>query len=547
MSVKSVIEIDVLDEKFQTFAKEFEKIKKALAQMPSDWNKANTSGEKGIKSVGKSLQDAKKKQDDFNKSIKDGEQALKNIANVTSNIARNMANTAISFAKFLTLGAVGGGFGLGALASATSGQRRTAQGLGITTGQLRSAEVYGGRYINPIQTLGNLADIQSDITKQYLLNPLALGNTTGKSAGELLPDTLTSIRKLYKQFGGQRQVLESLGTTQIVDYESQRRLAGLSDKEFKEFIENLKKGNKAFETQDKVDKAFQDFWVKLKESSQKLQISLIEGLEKLPESLGKLSDSIADAIKIFLSNPNLKQWFEDLGEGIKNFATYISSAEFKQDINSFIYGVKNLADSVVEALRFLGILKRPAISQEEIDQEKKKLPWWVIGKESIAKSNIEEERNTQQKAYNFFKSKGYSENATIGILANLKAESDYKTGTIGDQGKAYGLAQWHPDRQKLFEKQFGHSIYKSSLEEQLEFIDYELKNNERSSGRALSGATDIRGAVQAGIGYERPADPVKALETRLAYANKIRVQVNNNAGADINTSANAIQNPRGAN
>ena len=33
MATKSVIEIDVLDEKFQTFAKEFEKIKKSLANL----------------------------------------------------------------------------------------------------------------------------------------------------------------------------------------------------------------------------------------------------------------------------------------------------------------------------------------------------------------------------------------------------------------------------------------------------------------------------------------------------------------------------------
>jgi len=369
MATKSVIEIDVLDDKFQAFAKEFEKIKKALAQMPTDWGKANTSGIKSIQGVGKSLQDAKKKQDDFNKSIKDGEQALKNMAGITANIARNMANTAISFAKFITLGAIGGGFGLGALASATSGQRRTAQGLGITTGQLRSAEVYGGRYINPLQTLGNLADIQSDITKRYLLNPFGLGQTQGKNAAELLPDTLTKGRQLFKQFGGEKSILDATGVTKVIDYETLRILGNLEEKEFKEFIENLKKGNQQFATFDKIDKAWQDFWVKLGETSQKLQVALIDGLDALPKPLGKLSDAIADAIKIFLSNPNLKTWLEDFGKGIKSFATYLTTPQFKQNINDFFATINALVTSTVKFAKWLGIIdKSPSEKNDEFNK-----------------------------------------------------------------------------------------------------------------------------------------------------------------------------------
>lgn len=545
MATKSVIEIDVLDDKFQAFAKEFEKIKKALASMPADWSKANSSGIKSIQGVGKSLQEAKKRQDDFNKSVRDGEQVLKNVANITASIARNMANTAISFGKFLTFGAIGGGFGLGALASATSTQRRTAQGLGITTGQLRSAEVYGSRYFNPLQTLGNLADIQSDITKQYLLSPLGLGNVQGKNAAEILPDTLSKARNLFKQFGGQRAPLESLGVTQIVDYESLRRLAGLEEKEFREFIENLKKGNKEFETFDKLDKTWQDFSVKLKESGQKIQTVLIEGLANLVDPLNNLSGSIAEAIKVFLNNPNLKDWINQFGESIRNFAKYLATPEFKQDIQDFMQGIRELASTIVEVLRFLGVIKRPTVSPQEIEEEKKKLPWWTIGKEYIAKERIQERQANQNKAYSFFKNKGYSDQATIGILANLKAESDFQVGAIGDKGQAYGIGQWHPDRQKLFEKQFGHSILSSTLEEQLAFVDYELKTTERKAGRALMEANDIRSAVQAGVSYERPADPLKALETRVGIANKIIID--NKTGNDIFTSSQQLQTTAGSN
>ena len=43
MATKSVIEIDILDEKFQAFQKAFEKYQQALKAMPADWNKVNSS------------------------------------------------------------------------------------------------------------------------------------------------------------------------------------------------------------------------------------------------------------------------------------------------------------------------------------------------------------------------------------------------------------------------------------------------------------------------------------------------------------------------
>nr|WP_312158289.1 phage tail tip lysozyme [Pseudomonas juntendi] len=108
----------------------------------------------------------------------------------------------------------------------------------------------------------------------------------------------------------------------------------------------------------------------------------------------------------------------------------------------------------------------------------------------------------------FFRAKGWSAEQAAGIAANLEQESGFRPDAVGDGRNAYGLAQWHPDRQANFAKYSGKDIRSSTATEQLEFINHELtKGAEKSAGDRLKLAASAREA--AGIVsryYERPAD-----------------------------------------
>lgn len=113
-----------------------------------------------------------------------------------------------------------------------------------------------------------------------------------------------------------------------------------------------------------------------------------------------------------------------------------------------------------------------------------------------------------QKAMDFFISRGWSKAQAAGIVANLMAESGLNANRSGDGGRAYGIAQWHPDRQAAFARWSGHDIKGSTLDEQLGFVDYELRGgSEQAAGRALAGATTAAAAgTIVSNQYERPAD-----------------------------------------
>lgn len=129
----------------------------------------------------------------------------------------------------------------------------------------------------------------------------------------------------------------------------------------------------------------------------------------------------------------------------------------------------------------------------------------------------------RDEAMKFFMDKGWTREQAAGIVANIAAESGGNEGITGDNGAAYGLAQWHPDRQRAFEQKYGKSIKGSSFRDQLDFINYELtEGGEKSAGNLLKRATGAGQAAEYVTRYyERPADKDGQSRVRAAAAEKI--------------------------
>lgn len=119
--------------------------------------------------------------------------------------------------------------------------------------------------------------------------------------------------------------------------------------------------------------------------------------------------------------------------------------------------------------------------------------------------------------------KGWTKEQAAGIAANLWQESKFDPSAVGDGGKAYGIAQWHPDRQAAFKRLFKKDIQGSTLEEQLMFLTYEMnQGNEQQAGdkvRATRTAAEAAAAVSRY--YERPRDIEAEASKRAAAAMQI--------------------------
>lgn len=129
----------------------------------------------------------------------------------------------------------------------------------------------------------------------------------------------------------------------------------------------------------------------------------------------------------------------------------------------------------------------------------------------------------RDEAMKFFMDKSWTREQAAGLVANLGAESGLNEGITGDNGAAYGLAQWHGDRQREFEKKYGKSIKNSTFREQLDFVNHELTDgNEKAAGDLLKKANSAGQAADWMTRYyERPADKDGQSRVRAAAAEKI--------------------------
>ena len=111
--------------------------------------------------------------------------------------------------------------------------------------------------------------------------------------------------------------------------------------------------------------------------------------------------------------------------------------------------------------------------------------------------------NTQnaRAAMSYFESAGYTKEQAAGIVGNLQAESGMgiNPAAIGDGGKAWGIAQWHPERRAIWEKASGKRWQTNgespNFREQLDFIIYELNRTESRANRRLKATNTVEDAA----------------------------------------------------
>jgi hypothetical protein len=149
------------------------------------------------------------------------------------------------------------------------------------------------------------------------------------------------------------------------------------------------------------------------------------------------------------------------------------------------------------------------------------------------------ESGSAKEAMKFFQDRGWTKEQSAGIVGNLMAESgtSMKTDASGDNGHAYGIAQWQEYRQKVYERTFGKPIQKAGFREQLEYVNWELNNTEKQAGDALRQTKDAASAAAVVDSYyERSAGMHR--QKRIDYANQLL--------DDKYLDKVATQRPRGA-
>ncbi|EBP0970460.1 hypothetical protein LB58_07000 [Salmonella enterica] len=412
MAAKSIVEIDVQDEKFQSFLEKFNEYKKALGELPEQWRgavhglgeaaketervrdgtegitKAFADGVAALASVNDGLdrlngnmEKATKTQTEFNKKSGGARNFLNKASKDAKSLAGHIKDATTSLLSWGTvlglfsgLAGAGGLWGLNHLAGNASAQRFTAMGLGTTAGGLNSTAVDFQKALgNPVGTLGAIRDAQLDLSKRWQFRAMGVDNPD-RDPAELLPEMIKAARDIFVRNGSTQQGAEAYGLTNYFTLDDLNRFKKMSDEEIDAMAKQAQQDTRRLQLTDQQLRQWQDFNIQLDRSKVSIGNTFIRGLAPLAPELGKLSDAFSGAIETVLKSPELGKWIDGLSDGIRRFGNYLASPEFQKDVEAFISGVERLGRVIGKVIDWIsgksditadGIKSRSSILSDE--------------------------------------------------------------------------------------------------------------------------------------------------------------------------------------
>ena len=546
MALNPIFKIPVDDSAFKQFQAAFQKYSDTLNKQPSQW--AN---------VGKETSTFTSR---FKKSIEEVSVPMAGLVKSTSQIASNISRATISLLKFAGISTaitgllgLGGILGIDRLGYIASAQRRSALGLGVSTGEQNAFRINYGRFVQPDNLLSNIANTKNDLANRWAFSAMGVSNVDQKNPAELAAEMTVKAKSIFERYGQSQQAAEAHGLLQFFTMEDLRRLHNTSNQELGAAAQGYGRDKNALGLNDNDLRMWQDFTTQLSRASATIESTFIRGLTPLTGPLMRLSQAFSHLIDIFLKSDIVKHWIDVVAGGLERLGKWISSPDFEKDVEGFIDDIRKMSQAIGKAVEWIAgffINKDDKTGGTGIDPQTgaydptkdKKSPQyrsfvdrWLGNTPGVnapptpgangAQGDPTRGRGPWDGMTPYYPSNdtapaagdaakaiqarlvgyGWSKEQIAGIVSNVQFESSFNPKETGDGGQAYGLGQWHPDRQALFKNWKGFDIRQASFNDQVDFINHELNNSESIAGNALRNA---KKAAEAGEivsrMYERP-------------------------------------------
>ena len=128
--------------------------------------------------------------------------------------------------------------------------------------------------------------------------------------------------------------------------------------------------------------------------------------------------------------------------------------------------------------------------------------------------------------YDYIRSKGVDHNHAVGIVNNMKYESGFDSGAMGDHMTSGGLFQHHASRFTAMKNYVGDG-WQTNWKKQ---IDFALTEDEMKTYLAKNFASPVDASREFTLGFERPANKEQQAAARASTAEGYAAAVTGNAG-----------------
>ena len=379
---KPIVSIE-FEDKAKEFFKDFEKYRSALDKMPGKWRDIGSA----VGRLTPELKDASAVFLAQQKLLERNAVLHERAARASKDVATNWEKTARGLGQLLRTGALNafsptawlsGGLGLagaalkyggifGGLIGAGSlwGVDRlannagrvlySAQGLNLSTAQLRSFRLQYGRYVDPESVLSTISGAQYDPTNQWAFAAAGI-NPRGKNTADLAAEAARAARQVYLEGGRNPQYAEAHGLFALgFTVQDLNRLADATTKEIDATERKRKASEKELRLTEQNSKLWQDLSIQLDNSGQVIENVLLKKLAAVAPSLGTLSAGLATFIDTVADSQTIKTALDYLTSSLHRFTAYVVDGELKTDLTNFGDQIASLYEKLKSFTDWLGI------------------------------------------------------------------------------------------------------------------------------------------------------------------------------------------------
>ncbi|WP_320734073.1 transglycosylase SLT domain-containing protein [Enterobacter kobei] len=391
-------------------------------------------GDKFLKNLGKTARGTLKTFGLINKTL-----------GVTNLVLKKLFTTTVSWGA--RIAAIGGGglFGYGFMAHRATEQYKSAQGLGVSTGEMQAANnVYGSRFSNTGNLLQALAAAQNDPTNPQYAGLMSLGINPQDGAAANLPKLLEGVSSLLKQYKGtgvSQAVLKGYGLDGVIDVATANQVLANSDRlpqlnrQFTEQSQRLDQG-----LDNGTQQSYQDLSANFLNNASRIGNAFLKTLARLNGPITRISDNLTASIEKFLNGRNGQALFDTLANGLQKLGNWLGSEDFQRDLDSFSKAVRRIAQAIGAAIDWLAGygIKAPA----SVDEARNQSSFDVTrSKEELAKKGQTAQQAAEENAsgVGFLKAVG---NTVFGLLSG-------GTVTVDEIQERWKYGGWNGRKEEL--------------------------------------------------------------------------------------------------
>ena len=370
---KSILDVDVQDEKFLKFKALFDQYQTALKKMPGAWGNVGDATEKAAEStevlnerMGRMedhLTDLAHGQRQWLHTVRDTDRAFAGVDTRLRNIGatlRSLWGSTAAFARATGRTALGSGllgagalWGLTNLAHSAGDTRRTSQGLGLAPGELGAYRTNFSRFADPGSVLGNIANARNDPSAWWAFTSMGMSDFQSRSNADLATAMPLRAKQIFNEGGGNAQYAQARGLTTFFSMEDLRRLQSMTDQEIEAAGKRYQADVRQMAVSDALAKRWQDLSVQLNRASTAVETSFLRALGPLAPELEKLSDAFTQAVTNVLTTDKLREIITATGRGIEQAARYLASPEFMQDMRRLGQTIEDIWQAIQRVARWI--------------------------------------------------------------------------------------------------------------------------------------------------------------------------------------------------